>query len=70
VKTFLAKEVLIPLAVMLAEFIYKKWNIRANNRLKENLDKKKEALRKSIDEAQNDEQIQALSMLLRDLDEL
>ena len=69
-KAFLAKEVIIPLAVMLAEFIYRKWNVRANNRLKENLDKKKEALRKSIDEAQDDEQLQALSMLLRDLDEL
>lgn len=70
VLTILSEKVIIPLAIKLGAFLYKKYQIEANEKLKYKLDEKKEALRKSIKEANDDVQIKNLSILLRDLDEL
>lgn len=70
VLTILSEKIIIPLAIKLGAFLYKKYQIEVNEKLKYKLDEKKEALRKSIAEAQDDDQLKNLSLLLSNLDEL
>lgn len=68
--TILSEKLLIPLAIKLGEFLWKKIRISQANRMKKNIDAKKEALRKAISKAETDEELSELSTILDDYNEL
>lgn len=66
----LSEKILIPLAIKLGEFLWKRFQISQTNKMKKDIDKKKQALRDAISKAESDEELKNLSIILDDYSEL
>lgn len=66
----LSEKILIPLAIKLGEFLWKRFQISQTNKMKKDIDKKKQALRNAISKAESDEELKNLSIILDDYSEL
>lgn len=66
----LSEKILIPLAIKLGEFLWKRFQISQTNKMKKDIEKKKQALRDAISKAESDEELKNLSIILDDYSEL
>lgn len=68
--SILSEKLLIPLAIKLGEFLWKRFQISQTEKMRKNLDAKKDALRQAISKAENDEELKNLSIILDEYNEL